>query len=207
VTAYDRFIELLLASPVRLTAVPPEAAYERHVDDALAGAGAIAAEAGALIDVGSGTGVPGMVLAIADPARDVVLLEANGRKAAALAGMAAELGLGNVRVVAARAEAAARGADRDAYGVAVCRALARPPVAVELCLPFVRPGGALLLWLGDAPSSTFEAAARALEAELEAEIAYTDGTARRIVVIRKLGPTPARFPRRDGMAAKRPLPG
>jgi 16S rRNA (guanine527-N7)-methyltransferase len=203
VDSYERFIELLLASPVRLTAVTAGEARARHVDDALSGAEVLADEPGPLIDVGSGTGVPGMVLAIADPGREVVLLESNGRKAEALRSIASELALANVTVVAERAELAGRmPGHRDAYAVAVCRALARPPVAAELCLPFVRPGGLLVMWVG-ADSAGVEVVAAALEAAVERETTYEPG--RRLLAIRKQAPTPDRFPRRDGMAAKRPL--
>jgi 16S rRNA (guanine527-N7)-methyltransferase len=206
VDSYQRFLDLLLASPTRLTAVPPEEAYARHVEDALAGAPLLAAEPGRVIDVGSGTGVPGMVFALADPGRPVTLLEANGRKAAALRAMADELGLANVEVVAARAEAAGREErHRDAYAVAVCRALAPPPVAAELCLPFVRAAGLLVMWTAAADLDAVDRVAQALGAAVERTLPYGDHPHRQLVAIRKQMATPDRFPRRDGMAAKRPL--
>jgi 16S rRNA (guanine527-N7)-methyltransferase len=85
------------------------------------------------------------------------------------------------------------------FGVAVAKALAPPPVAAEWCLPLVRPGGAAVLWIG--PSADVERVARVAEqlaAELEAE---EDG----LLVLRKVRPTPAGFPRRTGVARKRPL--
>jgi 16S rRNA (guanine527-N7)-methyltransferase len=206
VDSYHRFLELLLAAPTRLTAVPPDEAYARHVEDALAGAPLVGTEPGHLIDVGSGTGVPGIVLAIAEPDRPVTLLEANGRKAAALGGIVAELGLTNVAVVAARAEVAARESPyRDGCAVAVCRALAPPPVAAELCLPFVRPGGLLVMWTAMADLEAVGRVAEVLGAALERTVRYGEDPRRQLVAIRKRTATPARFPRRDGMAAKRPL--
>lgn len=206
--AYERFLELMLAAPVRLTAVPAAEAYDRHVRDALAGRALVASTPGPLIDVGSGTGVPGIVLAIDDPGRIVTLLEANGRKASALRAIIAELGLANVSVVTDRAELAGRREGlRDGHAVAVCRALAQPPVAVELCLPLVRPGGLLVMWLGPGDDAGIAAAAGALAGAVEDEQSCGDDPVRRLVAIRKLAETPARFPRRDGMAAKRPLAG
>jgi 16S rRNA (guanine527-N7)-methyltransferase len=83
----------------------------------------------------------------------------------------------------------------------VCaRALAPPPVAVELCAPLCRPGGRLVLWTGErAERPAIAEAAAALAAELEPE--ELGG----LTTLRKIGDTPDRFPRRPGMAAKRPL--
>ena len=97
---------------------------------------------GSIVDVGSGGGSPGIPLAAALPDREVTLLEANGRKAAFLERIAA--GFPNVRVVRGRAEEQ----DTDMYGVAVARALAPPPVAAEWCLPLVREGGGVVLYVG-----------------------------------------------------------
>jgi 16S rRNA (guanine527-N7)-methyltransferase len=152
---------------------------------------AVAALAGPIVDVGSGGGAPGVPLAVALPEREVTLLEANGRKAEFLR----SLELPNVRVVHGRAEE--QGVDE--YGVAVAKALAPPPVAAEWCLPLVRPGGAVLLWVG--PSAERERVA-AVAGQLAAElVAGPPG----LLVLRKLGPTPEGFPRRPGVARKRPL--
>ena len=87
----------------------------------------------------------------------------------------------------------------DGFGVALAKALAKPPVAAELCLPLVEPGGAVVLWLGEtADRDPVAEVARLLGGVFEDE---TDG----IVVLRKVLPTPAGFPRRPGMAKKRPL--
>ena len=143
------------------------------------------------MDVGSGGGAPGIPLAASLPDREVVLLEANGRKCDFLRRFAPP----NARVVQGRAEEQ----EVDTFGVAVAKALAPPPVAAEWCLPLVRPGGAVILWVG--PSVERErvaAVAERLAAEPEAAPAG-------FVVLRKLGPTPAGFPRRTGVARKRPL--
>jgi 16S rRNA (guanine527-N7)-methyltransferase len=146
---------------------------------------------GPIVDVGSGGGAPGIPLAHAFPAREVVLLEAERRKCAFLEEWAPP----NARVVWGRAEEQ----ETDRVGVAVAKALAHPPTAVEWCLPLVRPGGAVVLWVG--PSAEPERVARVAEriaGELEEAPAG-------FLVVRKLGPTPAGFPRRPGVAKKRPL--
>src|SRR5258708_38318469 len=98
-----------------------------------------------LVDVGSGAGLPGIVLKIARPELEVTLIEADQAKAAFLVHACAMLRLENVAVVARRAEEAGHDpALREKFDVAVARALAPLPVLVELCLPFVRVGGRLL---------------------------------------------------------------
>jgi 16S rRNA (guanine527-N7)-methyltransferase len=146
---------------------------------------------GPIVDVGSGGGAPGIPLAHALPEREVVLLEAERRKCAFLEEWAPP----NAQVVWGRAEEQ----ETDRAGVAVAKALAHPPTAVEWCLPLVRPGGAVVLWVG--PSVEPERVARVAEriaGKLEEAPAG-------FLVVRKLGPTPAGFPRRPGVAKKRPL--
>jgi 16S rRNA (guanine527-N7)-methyltransferase len=163
------------------------------------------------IDVGSGGGLPGIPLAIAFPGFQVTLLESVGKKADFLRDAVAELGLSEVSVQTARAEDAARdSAERDAYDLVVARALAPLPVALELCLPFAKPGGVVVLPRGSELAGQLAdggAAAAQLAARLRPPIPLDDPDlppGRSLVVADKLGPTPARFPRRPGMAAKRP---
>jgi len=146
---------------------------------------------GPIVDVGSGGGAPGIPLAHAFPAREVVLLEAERRKCAFLEEWAPP----NARVVWGRAEEQ----ETDRAGVAVAKALAHPPTAVEWCLPLVRPGGAVVLWVG--PSAEPERVARVAE-RIAGELEEAPSG---FLVVRKLGPTPAGFPRRPGVAKKRPL--
>ena len=125
------------------------------------------------------------------PAREFVLLEAQERKCVFLREHAPP----NAKVVRGRAEEQ----ELDWAGCAVAKALAPPPVAAEWCLPLVRPGGAVVLWVGPSADATAAAtAAQRLGAELEVA---QDG----FFVLRKLGPTPEGFPRRPGIARKRPL--
>jgi 16S rRNA (guanine527-N7)-methyltransferase len=148
---------------------------------------------GPLVDVGSGGGTPGIPLAASLPDRTVTLLEAERRKCEFLQGWTEELP--NLDVLWGRAEEQ----PLENYGVAVAKALAPPPVAAEWCLPLVEEGGAAILWVG--PSADADAVARAAE-RLAAEL---EESAPGFFVLRKTGPTPAGFPRRPGMAKKRPL--
>jgi 16S rRNA (guanine527-N7)-methyltransferase len=161
------------------------------LEDSLRGVELVASLEGPVVDVGSGGGAPGVPLAVSLPEREVTLLEANGRKAAFLR----SLGLANVRVVHGRAEEQ----PLDEYGVAVAKALAAPPVAAEWCLPLVRPGGAAVLWVG--PSAERERVAAVAERLAGELVEGPPG----LLVLRKLGPTPVGFPRRPGLARKRPL--
>lgn len=161
------------------------------LDDALRAVEVVRGFDGPIVDVGSGGGSPGIPLAVSLPDREVTLLEAERRKCDFLERWAPP----NARVVWARAEEQ----ETDGYGVAVAKALAVPAVAAEWCLPLVRPGGAVVLWVG----SSVDRAAVGRVSELlgGAPPEERDG----LLVLRKLEPTPAGFPRRAGMAKKRPL--
>jgi 16S rRNA (guanine527-N7)-methyltransferase len=161
------------------------------VDDALRALDLVRSFEGPVVDVGSGGGSPGIPLAAALPDREFTLLEAERRKCDFLERFAPP----NARVVWGRAEEQ----EPDAYGVAVAKALAQPPAAAELALALVRPGGAAILWLG--PTADLSVVAR-VAAILGGDVPEErDG----LVVIRKLAPTPAGFPRRSGVPKKRPL--
>src|SRR4051812_5984875 len=149
--------------------------------------------AGRVVDVGSGGGAPGIPVAAALPDREVTLLEASGRKCDFLDSVAREFP--NVSVVRGRAE----DQETDRYGIALAKALAPPPVAAEWCLPLVAPGGAAILLVG--PSADTASVARVSAQLGGGEPEEHPGA----LVIPKLGPTPPGFPRRPGMAKKRPL--
>jgi 16S rRNA (guanine527-N7)-methyltransferase len=189
----ERWLEALVATP-GLTAIRDlEEARRALLEDSLRAVELVRGCGGAVVDVGSGGGAPGIPLAASLPEREVVLLESQRRRSDFLERVAREFP--NVRVVWGRAEE--QGV--DSFGVAVAKALAPPPVAVEWCLPLVRPGGAAILWVG--PSADVEAVARVAEQLAGGEPEEHDG----LLVIPKLGPTPPGFPRRPGMARKRPL--
>jgi 16S rRNA (guanine527-N7)-methyltransferase len=146
---------------------------------------------GPIVDVGSGGGSPGIPLAFALPDRAVTLLEAERRKCEFLERWAPP----NARVVWGRAEEQ----EPDTYGVALAKALAQPPTAAEWVLPLVRPGGAAVLWVG--PSADLAALAGVAQQLGGGTPEEHDG----LVIVPKLAPTPPGFPRRPGMARKRPL--
>jgi 16S rRNA (guanine527-N7)-methyltransferase len=161
------------------------------LEDSLRAAELVGRHGGPVVDVGSGGGAPGIPLAHALPGHEVVLLEAERRKCDFLERWAPP----NARVVRGRAEEQ----ETDWAGIAVAKALAQPPVAAEWCLPLVREGGIAVLWVGE---SVERERVAAVAARLAAE---PDDSPPGLVVLRKLGPTPAGFPRRPGIARKRPL--
>jgi 16S rRNA (guanine527-N7)-methyltransferase len=161
------------------------------LDDALRAVAVVGELDGPIVDVGSGGGSPGIPLAAAFPDRDVTLLEAQRRKCDFLERWAPP----NARVVWGRAEEQSP----DTYGVALAKALAAPAVAVEWCLPLVRSGGAAVLWLG--PTADIDAVARASGLVGGGRPEERDG----LVVVPKVASTPPGFPRRPGVARKRPL--
>jgi 16S rRNA (guanine527-N7)-methyltransferase len=161
------------------------------LDDALRAVGVVGSFPGPIVDVGSGGGSPGIPLACALPDRSVTLVEAERRKCRFLEEWAPP----NARVVWGRAEAQAV----DSFGVGVAKALAQPATAVEWVLPLVRVGGAAVLWLG--PSAEAEALARVAAQLGGGAPELRDG----LTVIPKEEPTPSGFPRRVGVAKKRPL--
>ena len=161
------------------------------LDDALRAVELVRSLAGPIVDVGSGGGSPGIPLAVSLPEREVTLLEANRRKCDFLEHWAPA----NAHVIWGRAEEQ----ETDVYGVALAKALAPPPVAAEWCLPLVRPGGAVVLWLG--PSADLERLERVSKRLGGGPPEQRDG----LVLLPKLATTPPGFPRRSGMARKRPL--
>jgi 16S rRNA (guanine527-N7)-methyltransferase len=189
----DRWLDAVISASGLTSLRDPAEARRVLLDDALRGVPLVAREEGPIVDVGSGGGTPGIPLAASLPARDVTLLEAERRKCEFLERWTAELS--NLHVVWGRAEEQ----PLEAYGVAVAKALAGPPTAAEWCLPLVREGGAVVLWVGpSAEADRLRSAAGRLAAELETA---ADGFA----VLRKTGSTPPGFPRRAGVARKRPL--
>ncbi len=188
----ERWLDAVLATP-GLTAIEDrDEAWAMLVEDGLRGVEIVRAFDGPIVDVGSGNGSPGLALAASLPDREVTLLDSNRRKAAFLERRAPDFP--NVRVVWGRAE------EHDGrYGVAVAKALAPPAVSLEWLLPLVDEGGAAVLWLG--PSADLDTLSRVSEQIGGAAVETRNGLA----VARKIAPTPAGFPRRPGLARKRPL--
>jgi 16S rRNA (guanine527-N7)-methyltransferase len=165
--------------------------------------------AGSIADLGSGPGVPGLPLAIALPQARVFPVESSARKCAFIERAAQTIGLSNVNVVHARAEAWPEGLVR--FDLVTARALAALPVVAEYAAPLLRVGGAVVVWRGQRDAGDERAGAEAAD-ELGlsplAPIAvkpYPGAENRHLHVMLKAKETPARFPRRPGMAVKRPL--
>jgi len=188
-----RWLESLLATPGLTSIRDLDEARRVHVEASLAAVEIVRRFEGPIVDVGSGGGAPGIPLAAALPEHQVTLLEANGRKCAFLREAAREFP--NVAVVQGRAEEQ----ETDRFGVAVAKALAPPPVAAEWCLPLVAPGGGVVLFVG--PSADAAAASRVSERLGGGPAEQAPG----LLVLPKLEPTPPGFPRRPGVAKKRPL--
>jgi 16S rRNA (guanine527-N7)-methyltransferase len=202
---------LVAAEPTAITAVrDPAEGVDAHVADSLVALDLPAVRAARRVaDLGSGGGFPGLVLAIALPAAHVALLESVGRKCAFLAGAVRELGLGNVEVVNGRAEAWADGL--GAHDLVVARALAPLPVLVEYAAPLLELGGVLVAWKGrpepaEEADGVAAAAALGMSAPEAIPVApFEQARDRNLYLSSKVSPTPSRYPRRPGMARKRPI--
>ncbi len=213
--------DLILAAAERfnLTAVrDPEEVERRHFLEALA-FGAELERLGAIppngecrvIDIGSGAGLPGIPLKLAWPALRLSLLESNQKRCRFLRETIERLGLSAVEVLEGRAEVwARRDGYRDAFDLAVARAVAPLPVLIEYALPFLRPGACLAANKGSSAPREIEASGPALR-ELGGEVEHTGsfqppgGRPQTLILVRKLAATPERYPRRSGIAAKRPI--
>jgi 16S rRNA (guanine527-N7)-methyltransferase len=188
----ERWLDLVLATP-GMTAISERVeARAMLLEDALRGAEVLRDMGGPIVDVGSGNGSPGIPIAASFPERRVTLLDSNRRKSEFLERAAAEFP--NVDVVWGRAEE-----QDERFEVALAKALAPPPVALEWLLPLVREGGAAVLWLAaSADSDELSSVSQQLGG---GPVEERNGLA----VVRKSAPTPAGFPRRPGIARKRPL--
>ena len=187
---------------LNLTGAKDGAAFAVHIADALTLTRDVV---GPLIDVGSGNGVPGIPLALATGVR-VTLLEPIKKRATFLADALARLGLEG-EAVAGRAEDVGRDPEyRERFGTATARAVSSAPAVAELTVPFLVLGGRALLQRGSmemAERNAVSDAALVLGAELVEERALHGD--RRIVVLEKRSATGPRFPRKNGIPAKRPL--
>jgi 16S rRNA (guanine527-N7)-methyltransferase len=216
--AIRRLLEALATEPDPYTTVSdPEAALEVHVADSLSGLEVPElAGAGRIADIGAGAGFPGLVLAIAIPRAQVDLIESAGRKTAVIDRLIQAAELGNARSVRARVEDYARvpaalGGGREAYDAVTARAVGPLAVLVEYAAPLLRVDGVLVAWKGARDASEEGAGAAAAEKvgmavrEVVPVQPYPSSENRHLHVYRKIAPTPEGFPRRAGMARKRPL--
>jgi 16S rRNA (guanine527-N7)-methyltransferase len=216
---FDLYRDLLVesAQQFNLTTVrDPEGIEVRHFLESVAfglllrGHGLL--EDGArVLDIGTGAGFPGMPLQIAYPALRVTLLESLTKRCIFLQQVIDALGLEQATVLDGRAEEFGRDERyREAFDLVVARAVAPMPVLIEYALPFLRVGGHLAATKGSATLRELDESQRAL-VELGGEHRLTlpfqppGGIAQSVIVVEKISPTPERYPRRPGMASKRPI--
>lgn len=160
-----------------------------------------------VVDVGCGAGFPGVPLKIACPEMELTLLDSLGKRMAWLEQVLPDLGV-DANCITARAEEYVAGC-REAYDVATSRAVARLNILLELTAPYVKVGGAVLAMKGTAAQEELEEAKNAvqklgLKVEKLAEFP-ADGTAHTVIVLRKVKPTPAQYPRRYAKIKQNPL--
>jgi 16S rRNA (guanine527-N7)-methyltransferase len=217
--AAERFVALLLDANRRLNltrVVEPGAVARLHLLDALAALPLLHAWApDTALDLGSGGGVPAIPLALAVPGVEWVLVDSVGKKAATLRVFVAALGLRGVTVLAERAETLGQDRrHRERHALVTARAVGPLPVLAELAMPLLRIGGRLLAWKGPLAEGGEELRrGRTALGEVgggrpEVLLPPAAGAVlggHRLVVAHKLRPTPARFPRRPGEPARRPL--
>jgi 16S rRNA (guanine527-N7)-methyltransferase len=204
----DYLAELLEANrKFNLTAVRSESeAWDRHIKESALLVPLLGSPA-RLLDVGSGGGLPGMVLAICMPQTAVALLEATEKKARFLEATAKKLGLDNVQVIAERAEVAGRSGSpwRESFDLVTARAVAPLRTLLELSVPFLKVDGQLVAVKGQKAQEELDAAQQALSilhAEMIESVSSAAGTCLRL---KKNKATPGKYPRRSGEPKHRPL--
>lgn len=216
-----RFLAMLLHANTRmnLTSVrDPDDAWDRHIFDSLTLLPLLSelAPGSEVIDIGSGGGLPGLPLAIAMPAIRFTLMDSTKKKCEYLEQAAAALGLGNVRVVCARAEqlgqdrgekTATGRADphREQYDLAMARGVGQIAMLAELTVPLVKVGGLVLMTKGQRADEELAEAKQALHMLHAGHAGTVDTPTGRVVVIEKLRRTPRDYPRRDGEPKRSPL--
>jgi 16S rRNA (guanine527-N7)-methyltransferase len=211
------YADRLATSAINLvSARDREQVERRHIAESLA-CGRLLAKHGLLpegvrlLDLGAGGGLPGIPIRIAWPFIELTLLESIARKCRFLEQVSAELGLERTAVLQGRAETLAHWPDhRETYDLVVARAVATLPVLVEYALPFLRLGGRLAAIKGSSALAEIDGAQTALQ-ELGGRLydapAFDppQGPRQTVVLIEKTAPTQDRYPRREGIPAKRPL--
>ena len=193
------WLTTMLAAPRNLTAVhDPQAAIRKHLIEPLAGrhrllAADLPLPHGPLIDIGSGNGAPGLPVALCEPGREAVLLDARSAAVSFLNEVIAQIGAPRIGVLKERAELAARTIQRERFALAVTRAAAPPAAALELTIPYLQIGGVAAAWTAELSADETERLAEVATA-LGAELSPIDPP-HDMLVATKLYPTNPRYPR------------
>ena len=211
VAQFERILQELERDEHAPTAVrDPAEAVHAHLADALVGLDFDEIRSAyAIADLGSGAGFPGTALAVALPRAQVSLVESQQRKCEFVRRLCEQAQIANATVVCARAEQWVQGHERN--DVVVARAVAAQPVVLEYAAPLLRLGGALVDWRGARDEAQERAALVAADAlgmrlsEIRRVQPFAHARDRHVHVFVKVLQTPARFPRRAGIARKRPL--
>jgi 16S rRNA (guanine527-N7)-methyltransferase len=211
-SALETLVELLSEprAPIARSTVPR--ARQVHIADALSGLEVEELRrARRIADLGSGAGLPGLVLAAELPEARVDLIESTSHKCAFIAEAIERMGLANATLVCERSEDWARGDGGEAYDAVTARAVGSLATLAELASPLLREGGVLVAWKGARSPEEEAELARAAERlameprEIRSVRPYPGSRDRHIHLLRKNGPTPNGLPRRPGMATKRPF--
>jgi 16S rRNA (guanine527-N7)-methyltransferase len=210
--ALEALLEMLADPRAPVSASTVAKARDVHIADSLSGLEIDPlAEAKRIADLGSGAGLPGLVLAACLPDARLDLIESLGRKCEFLTEAAGRMGLRNVTVVCERSEDWASSGGREAYDAVTARAVGSLATLAELASPLLREGGILVAWKGARSADEEAELARAADrlameqTEVRSVRPYAGSRDRHIHLVGKNGPTPNGLPRRPGMAAKRPF--
>ena len=195
-----------------LTNVPDDEMPERHYLDSIRPVlldSSLIRRGETLLDVGSGAGLPGVPLAILMPEQAICLLEANSRRCDFLRSVLERLALPHASVLESRAETAGQDPRwRERFDITVSRAVAALPELLEYMLPLTRPGGRALCWKGRKAQEELTAARPAAQKLGDARLTLLPFGAEQdscLIIADKQGPTPAQYPRRNGIPHKRPI--
>ena len=199
---------------INLTAIeePTEVAYKHFVDSACLMRVVPELKGKSMIDIGTGAGFPGVPLNIMEPELNVTLFDSLNKRIVFLQELCNKLQLKNIRAVHGRAEEFGIKPDyRQQFDMATARAVARMPVLLEICLPFVKKGGIFIALKGPELENEIKESANALK-ELGGKVVdvqqftLADGAyTRNLAVIEKIKDTPKKYPRKAGTPQKKPL--
>ncbi|MCR4430280.1 MAG: 16S rRNA (guanine(527)-N(7))-methyltransferase RsmG [Tepidanaerobacteraceae bacterium] len=209
-----KYMDLILAwnKKINLTGITKKKDFiEKHVIDSLMVTKLIKIEnCSSMIDIGTGAGIPGILIKIARPDLKMILVEAIRKKADFLNEAVSQLGIKNIEIVNERSETAAKKEKyREKSDIAVARAVSSLKVLAELCLPFVKKDGIFIAMKGEKAKEEINEARNSLSimgGEISDIIEYKIANlSHRLIIIKKIASTPEKYPRRPGMPEKNPL--